>query len=642
MGNPNTLLGSSPRTSQENISHPESGGEDITTILAHLQSLASVPSETSTKVDNGDTKVSHSCSGIDGKTLESSANVDNKNVVDDTKENKKNSLVNCLDDLIKLQRGTGNEISQANISMKDTNVVFKGKSNAKRYICSDCGKCCPCRSAYIRHQRIHTGEKPYSCTECGKSFIQSSDYNNHMRSHTGEKPYSCTECGKSFSRSTYLLTHSRTHTKEKPYMCNVCKKSFVQHSHLALHLRIHSGEKPYICIECGNSFSRSSTLVKHKKSHRRKTLHMCLKRNEGELSNGFTQNNPPSWGAASSENTQQDSSSRTNLPWVLSENGDKRGSTRKAVNVRGLCKGTRKRLHKPIRLAIERDSATQSEILSNQPKIPVKMTQDGKKVESLWNGDDGKCSPTVDDGAGPGSLKTETECSCDAKNSSHELQDPQPDPLHTDYSSSHLPTAEPTAGETSNDFDINNFFTYEKVPDPLLKSRKASGFICGYCGKGCPCKSAFLRHQRIHTGEKPYSCSQCGKCFIQSSDYNNHLRSHTGEKPYTCAECGKSFSRSTYLVTHSRTHTKEKPYTCTECGKSFVQHSHLTIHLRIHSGEKPYTCLECGKRFSRSSTLVKHQKSHNKRNETGWTVKGELASAGALKTSSSRETCSST
>ena len=79
---------------------------------------------------------------------------------------------------------------------------------------------------------------------------------------------------------------------------------------------------------------------------------------------------------------------------------------------------------------------------------------------------------------------------------------------------------------------------------------------------------------------------------------------------HKCKQCGKAFNRKWYLVRHQRTHTGMKPYECNACGKAFSQSSTLIRHYLIHTGEKPYKCAECGKGFGDSSARIKHQRGH--------------------------------
>ncbi|XP_012924036.1 zinc finger protein 724-like [Heterocephalus glaber] len=150
-------------------------------------------------------------------------------------------------------------------------------------------------------------------------------------------------------------------------------------------------------------------------------------------------------------------------------------------------------------------------------------------------------------------------------------------------------------------------FTHPLLPNQNLD---IGIYSCKECGKAFKSSSNLTRHEKTHSGEKPYKCNECGKAFNNCSYLSQHQRIHNGEKLYRCEECGKAFNWFSRLTIHQRIHTGERPYKCEECGKAFNCRSHLTRHQRIHTGEKPYKCEECGKFFTHGSNLTQHQRIH--------------------------------
>ncbi|XP_052006050.1 zinc finger protein mnm-2-like [Xyrauchen texanus] len=90
--------------------------------------------------------------------------------------------------------------------------------------------------------------------------------------------------------------------------------------------------------------------------------------------------------------------------------------------------------------------------------------------------------------------------------------------------------------------------TNERMPAACSKNQRND--LCETCGKVFLSKRDLRRHERTHTGAKPFTCSVCQRAFNDEGNMRKHMAVHSGKQPYVCALCGRGFSWSGNLCRH--------------------------------------------------------------------------------------------
>uniref|UniRef100_UPI003AAF178A uncharacterized protein n=1 Tax=Centroberyx gerrardi TaxID=166262 RepID=UPI003AAF178A len=216
--------------------------------------------------------------------------------------------------------------------------------------------------------------------------------------------------------------------------------------------------------------------------------------------------------------------------------------------------------------------------------------------------------------------------------------------------------------------EYNGLRTTENSKTELKTVQTPCSKTCPVCGKTFSRASDMRRHQKSHTGVRPYKCLQCGKTFVHSYELKRHQRKcarpfqyykrkgcdqsedlkancsvvqPTEASPsvnesgnglnlqtnmegsiedgcgvdglHKCLKCNMSFSESSLLRQHELTHSDYDPLRCNHCLKTYQDTAAFIQHMHIHNQEQLFPCSVCKMNFTQLVCLRQHYlKSHKK------------------------------
>ncbi|XP_041376767.1 ras-responsive element-binding protein 1-like [Gigantopelta aegis] len=95
---------------------------------------------------------------------------------------------------------------------------------------------------------LEDGNSCFICPVCQKELTTNHDLTVHIRSHNtsslSSQANTCTICGKILSSQSSLDRHMLVHSGERPFKCKICKMSFTTNGNMHRHSRIHKKDDP--------------------------------------------------------------------------------------------------------------------------------------------------------------------------------------------------------------------------------------------------------------------------------------------------------------------------------------------------------------------------------------------------------------